>query len=220
MDQFGLYMPGASPEYQAARDRLRLAELALRDQRESVAEMCRALPAGPTLPEYTFHDGDKRVTLSDLFAPGKNELFMYHLMYWADDDEFCPMCSLWIDGLDAVAHHIEQRANIAVASLAPVDKLEAWAKRRGWRRVRLLSDDGRAFSHDSQAEEADGDPASTVFVFAKENGAVKHVYTGHAVLDEGVRGLDLLCPVWGVLDLLPSGRGDWNAGNGYGLPAP
>jgi predicted dithiol-disulfide oxidoreductase (DUF899 family) len=215
VDKFGLSMPGASDEYQTARERLRMAELALRDQSESVATMRRALPPGPAMPEYTFHDGDKRVRLIDLFAPGKDELFMYHMMYWADDDEFCPMCSAWIDGLDAVSRHIEQRANIVVATLASVDKLQAWAKLRGWRYARLLSDDGGGFSHDAHAENAGGDPMSTVLVFVKDGATVRHVYTGHAELDDGVRGIDALNPIWAVLDLLPSGRGDWNCGNSY-----
>jgi predicted dithiol-disulfide oxidoreductase (DUF899 family) len=30
------------------------------------------------------------------------------------------------------------------------------------------------------------------------------------------RGLDLLCPVYNILDLTPQGRGDWYADLGYG----
>lgn len=71
-----------------------------------------------------------RVALSDLFADGKPELVVYHLMYWANDDEFCAMCSMWIDGLDAVAPHIERRANFAVATRAPFSRLQEWAEKR------------------------------------------------------------------------------------------
>jgi hypothetical protein len=34
-------------------------------------------------------------------------------------------------------------------------------------------------------------------------------------LDDTQRGIDLLSPVWNVLDLLPRGRGEWYAGNAY-----
>ena len=38
-----------------------------------------------------------------------------------------------------------------------------------------------------------------------------------AEIDE--RGLDLLNPTWHVLDLIPQGRGDWNAELDYGIKA-
>jgi predicted dithiol-disulfide oxidoreductase (DUF899 family) len=51
-------------------------------------------------------------------------------------------------------------------------------------------------------------------VFTKDsNGAVRHFYTAHPSMSEDIkqRGLDLLCPVYNVLDLTPQGRGDWYA---------
>jgi len=30
-----------------------------------------------------------------------------------------------------------------------------------------------------------------------------------------IRGIDLLSPVWNVLDLLPAGRGDWEPSDGH-----
>lgn len=151
-------MPGAGEAYRSAREELRRAEVALRNSMEFVAAMRRRLPEGPAVPDYTFFEGDKRVRLAELFAPGKRELIVYHLMYWADDDEFCPMCSMWVDGLNGVARHVEQRANIAVATRAPVAKLRDWASRRGWRNIRLLCDDGPAFARDTGAEDGNGDP--------------------------------------------------------------
>jgi predicted dithiol-disulfide oxidoreductase (DUF899 family) len=151
--------------------------------------------------------------LSELFADGKPDLVMYHLMYWAKDDRFCPMCSMWIDGLNAVAPHVTQRVNFVVASIAPFDKLRAWGDHREWHRARLLSDDGPALARDTDAEDADGDPDSTVIVFRKDGDRVRHVYTGHPMLDGRERGVDLLCPTWHLLDLTPTARGDWYASN-------
>lgn len=208
-------MPGADDEYRNARERLRLAEVALRDQIESVAELRRQLPQGPEVRDYEFLEGDKRVKLSELFAAGKPELLIYHLMYWADDDEFCPMCSMWIDGLDAVAKHVEQRANFAVATRAPVPKLQEWSQRRGWRNARLLSDIGPDFARDTGAEDANGDPVETIAVFSKEGATMRNIYVAHAYVLEETRGIDLLSPVWHMFDLLPSGRDDWNPKNDY-----
>ena len=55
-----------------------------------------------------------------------------------------------------------------------------------------------------------------ISVFTAEGDAVWHFYSLPAnFLDDSQRGIDLLSPVWNVLDLLPSGRGEWYAGNDY-----
>ncbi|MBV8532079.1 MAG: DUF899 family protein, partial [Candidatus Eremiobacteraeota bacterium] len=153
------------------------------------------------------------VTLPLLFEGENPFLVVYHLMYWVKDDSFCPMCSMWIDGFNGIAPHVTQRANFAIASRAPVDKLRAWGAHRGWHRLRLLSDDGPAFARAIGAEDADGNPDSTVVVFSREGGEIRHVYTAHPMLDDRERGIDLLCPVWHLFDLMPSGRGEWYGSN-------
>lgn len=208
-------MPRADERYRNAREELRRAELALRDHVESVAAMRRELPAGPQVEDYEFRENGERVRLSQLFAGGKPELIVYHLMYWTEDGEFCPMCSMWIDGLNAVSKHVEQRANIVVASKAPPDKLSAWAKRRGWNSIRVLADEGDAFARDMGAEDENGDPVETVAVFVKDGSTVRNTYLSHAFMFGEMRGIDLLTPVWHLFDLLPSGRTDWNPSNDY-----
>jgi predicted dithiol-disulfide oxidoreductase (DUF899 family) len=210
MADSSLLMPGAEQGYRQSRERLRAAEIDLRDRIEAVAAMRRELPPGPVVPEYTFLDssGD-HIRLSQLFADGKPYLILYHLMYWANDESFCPMCSMWLDGFNGVAPHVEARANFAIASRAPLDKLNGWGKHRGWNRLRLLSDDGPAFARDIDAEDAEGNPDSTITVFAKEGDIIRHVYTAHPMLEDRERGIDLLSPVWNLFDLMPSGRGDW-----------
>ena len=154
MADSSILMPGASEAYRDARDRLRSAEIELRDRIEEVAAMRRSLPPGPVVPDYEFIEGGKRVRLSELFADGKPYLILYHLMYWADDHRFCPMCSLWIDGFNGIAPHVTQRANFVIASRAPIDRLQAWGAHREWHRLRLLSDDGPAFARAIDAEDA------------------------------------------------------------------
>lgn len=213
MADSSLLMPGAGEAYRRSRARLREAEIDLRDRIETVAAMRRSLPLGPIVPDYMFVESGNRVALSELFGDDKPHLIIYHLMYWAKDDDFCPMCSLWIDGFNGIAPHVSRRANFAVASRAPFDRLRAWADRRGWNRLRLLSDDGPSFAHDIDAEDADGNPDSTIVVFAKNAENLHHVYSAHPMLEDRERGIDLLSPVWHLLDLMPSGRGDWYPSN-------
>ena len=210
-------MPNAGEEYVQARRALWDAELELRDHVERVAAQRRKLPLGPFVRDYEFLDGRRRLRLSELFADGKPYLFMYHIMYFQDDKEFCPMCSMWIDALDGIAHHVMQRANIVAATLAPFEELQAWKERRGWRHIPVVADADAAFARDTSAEDSDGFPTSTVLVFEKTPEGVRHMYTAHAEMlrNKEFRGIDQLCPTWQVFDLLPSGRGDWLASNGY-----
>jgi predicted dithiol-disulfide oxidoreductase (DUF899 family) len=98
-------------EYRKLRNQLLEAEMALKDQRESVAALRRRLPMGPAVAtDYVFREGPadildeapgqfKDVRLSDLFAPGKDRLIVDHMMWGATDISACPMCA---DGYNAV----------------------------------------------------------------------------------------------------------------------
>jgi predicted dithiol-disulfide oxidoreductase (DUF899 family) len=212
-----LTMPGATPDYTAAAHDLAQEEKALRDHIERVAAQRRAMPAGPLVKDYAFIDGDKRVQLSELFAEGKPGLVMYHVMYWPDEDDFCPMCTMWGDSWNGVAKHVAQQANIVLASCAPPERLGEWARKRGWNGIRVLADADDSFAQDTGAQSAPGKPISTVLVFEKTPEGVRHRYTGHPEYDDDSwRGVDQVCATWPILDLLPSGRGeDWHPNNSY-----
>jgi predicted dithiol-disulfide oxidoreductase (DUF899 family) len=182
-----------------------------------VAAQRRAMPAGPLVKDYAFIDGDKRVQLSELFAEGKPGLVMYHVMYWPDEDDFCPMCTMWGDSWNGVAKHVAQQANIVLASCAPPERLGEWARKRGWNGIRVLADADDSFAQDTGAQSAPGKPISTVLVFEKTPEGVRHRYTGHPEYDDDSwRGVDQVCATWPILDLLPSGRGeDWHPNNSY-----
>jgi predicted dithiol-disulfide oxidoreductase (DUF899 family) len=50
-------LPNESAEYLAKREEVRLAEIELRNAREKVAELRRALPKGATIQDYEFIEG-------------------------------------------------------------------------------------------------------------------------------------------------------------------
>jgi predicted dithiol-disulfide oxidoreductase (DUF899 family) len=130
-------------------------------------------------------------------------------MMWFDTDEGCPSCSMWVDGLNGVAHHLAQVTNLVVICKAPLPKLRAWARRRRWPNLRLVSSYDNTFNADIGAEDPDGGQWPRASVFVKRDGVVHHTYTT-AMIDND---LDLLTPVWHVEDLLPQGRGDWEPTN-------
>jgi predicted dithiol-disulfide oxidoreductase (DUF899 family)/uncharacterized protein YndB with AHSA1/START domain len=195
---------------------LRAEEIALRDQIERVAASRRRVPLGAPIGEYTFRGADgAAITLAELFGD-ESDLLVYHFMFAPDDGLPCSMCSMWIDGFNAVAPHVRDRAEFVVVAKAPIDKLNAWAQQRGWDNIRVLSSFESTFNRDFHAEDPDGDQVSSISVFRRNGDNVHHFYQKFASTEEdGNRGIDLLSPVWNLFDLLPDGRGDWYPSHAY-----
>jgi predicted dithiol-disulfide oxidoreductase (DUF899 family) len=211
-----------SDDYTRRREELRRAEVELIEQRERVAALRRALPEGTVVDDYVFLEGPRdldagdapvrEVRLSELFTAPDRPLIVYHLMLGKAQTEACPMCTMWIDGFNGIAHHVEQNADLVIAAAADPTMLRAHARSRGWHRLRLLSCGDNTFKFDLRSEDEDGSQDSTVSVFARDaSGSVRHRYTAHPWISDGMRerGIDQLCPTWHLLDLTPAGRGDW-----------
>ncbi len=192
-------------------------------QQEAVAGMRRALPPGPVVDDYVFQEGPadldggdapvRDVRLSELFTGPDRPLVVYHFMYGKAQTSPCPMCTMWIDGFNGIAHHVEQNVDFVVAAAADLSTLRDWARVRGWDRLRLLSCGDNTFKYDLGSEERDGSQDSTVSVFARDaDGAIRNTYTGMPRMADDIdqRGIDLLCATWNLLDLTPGGRpADW-----------
>ncbi|MEV6229264.1 DUF899 family protein [Saccharopolyspora shandongensis] len=215
-------------EYTSAREDLRQAEIELMRQRERVADLRRTLPPGPVVDDYEFEEGPadldagdepvRTVRLGELFTGPGRDLVIYHLMYGKRQTEPCPMCTMWIDGFNGVARHVAQNADFAVVAAAGLPDLRAYARHRQWTNLRLLSAGTSTFKYDLGSEDADGNQDSTVSVFTRDgSGAVRHFYSAHPRMADDIdqRGIDLLSPVWHLLDLTPRGRGDWFAALDY-----
>ena len=188
-----------------------------------MAELRRRLPrVTPLETDYVLREGPRdlrrddpaehfETRLSELFAEGRDELLVEHVMFAPEAEKGCPMCSLWVDGLDGVAHHLEDRVALAVVARAPLERLRAWGRRRGWRRVRLHSSEASDFNRDLGVELTPERQLPGFSVFTRgEDGTIGHFYTTEASLVERHhRGMDLFTPAWSLLDVTPSGRGGW-----------
>ncbi len=217
-----------TPDYDKRREELRQAEIELMRHQERVAAMRRDLPPGAVVSDYVFQEGPRQldagdapvttVRLSELFTAPDRPLVIYQLMYGKAQTSPCPMCTMWIDGFNGVAGHIARNADFAVAAAADPATLRAHARARGWHRLRLLSCADSTFKYDLGSEDGDGAQESTVSVFTLgTDGSPRHSYTAHPFMSDDInqRGIDLLAPVWQLLDLTPRGRGDWYPGLGY-----
>jgi predicted dithiol-disulfide oxidoreductase (DUF899 family) len=203
-----------SDEYRCRREALRAAELDLIDHAERVAALRRTLPADTVVDDYQLVDvasGD-RVRLAQLFSAPDRALILYHFMYGKAQTEPCPLCTMWIDGYNAVAPHLTQNVDFAVVAAAEPAAINAHAASRGWNNLRLLSAGDTTFKYDLGSEEADGTQTEWISVFTRGgDGTVRHVYSKGAQMADTrrERGIDLLSPVWNLLDLTPNGRDDW-----------
>jgi predicted dithiol-disulfide oxidoreductase (DUF899 family)/uncharacterized protein YndB with AHSA1/START domain len=221
-------LPGESIQYRSARNRLLQAEIALKDQRERVAQLRRELPMGRLVEtDYVFREGPadihdestaslRKVRLSELFAPGKDSLIVDHLM-WAPGDKLpCRMCNMWADSYDAVAPHVSDKVNFVLVAKVEIGALRDWARRRGWDKIRLLSSHDNTFNRDFLVEE-DHAQRPGVSVFRRQpGGKIYHFYTTEAAFGPAHhRGIDLFSPVWHLLDLLPEGRENWMPKHSY-----
>src|ERR1700724_706138 len=145
--------PNESTEYRHARDSLLKDEQELVDKVKSVAEKRRNLPAGGQLKEdYTFqwaNDGKvgKSVKFSELFAD-KNSLLLYSFMYGPGWDNPCPSCTSLVDGFDRSWYQVTRDAAFVAIAKAPAEKINAWAKQRGWSQIPLVSGFSSPFQSD------------------------------------------------------------------------
>jgi predicted dithiol-disulfide oxidoreductase (DUF899 family) len=233
--------PGESPEYRAARDRLLTQEIDLRRAMEAVAVARRELPPGGLVPEDYVFDGldaeghPAKFKLSELFAPGKDALVIYNFMFPRDPQDDrpgpnegstaqlkreegpCPSCTVFLDQLDGAAMHVEAAGlNFVVIAKAPLDRLIAFAKERGWRHLRLLSAAGNSFKRDYHAETPEGFQMPMITVFHRQGDEIRHFWSSemfYAPSDAGQdpRHTGTLEPLWNMFDLAPDGRpSDWN----------
>ncbi len=208
--------PNESKRYRAARKKLLKAEEKLRAHVEKVAALRRKLPKGGAADDYEFQEaGGKRVKLSELFAEGKDTLVLYSFMYGPKAEAPCPMCTCMLDSLDRTAPHAAQRINLAVVAKSPIERIQAFARGRGWSNLRLLSaaESDYQLHYGGETDEGSQLPALNVFVRGK-NG-VHHAYNTELLYKKSPRGqdarhVDMIWPLWNLLDMTPDGRGkDW-----------
>jgi predicted dithiol-disulfide oxidoreductase (DUF899 family) len=232
--------PGESPQYRAARDRLLEREVELRRATEAVAAARRELPAGGVVPEdYVFQgagaDGvPTDVTMSELFAPGKDSLVIYSFMFPRDPHDErpgpangqtallplaegpCPSCVALLDQLDGAVEHPTQHLNLAVVAKSPLPRILTFADERGWQRLRLLSSAGNAYNRDYHGETAAGAQRPMLNVFHRNEATIRHFWGSELFYaptdpDQDPRHVGTLEPVWNLFDLTPEGRQtDWD----------
>jgi predicted dithiol-disulfide oxidoreductase (DUF899 family) len=195
-------------DYDVARDALRDAELALMQQREAVAVLRRDLPPGPVAQDYVFDEVGGQISLDELV--GDRPLVIYHFMFGGPMAAPCPGCSMWADGWNAVVEHIDQNVDFAMVSQGMAAENVELATGHDWQNLRWLSAAENSFKLDYGSADAEGNQWPFITVFERDGDGVRLSYSASAhISGDHWRGVDLLSPVWHVLDLTRQGRGEF-----------
>jgi predicted dithiol-disulfide oxidoreductase (DUF899 family) len=205
-----LRYPNESREYRDARDALLKDEQELIDKTRAVAAKRRKLPLGGQLKEdYVFewaNDGrvGHRVNLSELFDD-RNTLLLYSFMFGPNWDKPCPSCTSLMDGFDRIWYSVAQDAAFAAVAKAPAERINAWAKERGWTQIPLLSGYGSLFQADYRCQgDSDDMQLPVMHVFKKRDGKIFHFWGTESMMNH----VDTVWPYWNLMDFTPEGRPD------------
>ena len=208
--------PGASPEYDKAREALLAEEIEFRRHMTRLCEQRRALPPGPVIAkDYRFKDEQAaEVGLLDLFGD-KDTLIAYFWMFGPQRERPCPMCTNWLGSVNGNAADIKQRVALKILGRSSVERQYAFAQERGWRDQNFVQTIGDDYANDLGLLAPDGSESPALVVFKRDADKVRLFWASEMTREMADPGQDPrdapdIASLWSVLDLTPAGRGtDW-----------
>jgi predicted dithiol-disulfide oxidoreductase (DUF899 family) len=188
-------------EWRRQLDAIRRQEKRATRERDALAAQRRRLAAVEIDRPYVFEGPNGRVTLLEIFE-GRSQLLLYHFMFAPTVDGWpeagCPGCSMFVDQIGHQAHLHARDTTFALASLAPLERLESYRRRMGWT-IPWYSSAGSDFNRDFGVTRDDGEMFG-LSVFMRDGDRVLRTYFASS------RGVEALGSVWTFLDLTPLGR--------------
>jgi predicted dithiol-disulfide oxidoreductase (DUF899 family) len=168
--------------------------------------------------------------MSELFGD-KDTLMIYHYMFprHAGDSRAgptrgpfaglpleegpCPSCTALIDMWEDTMPHFEGLGgNLVVVTRAPIERVVAFARDKGWQHTKLLSAAHCGFRRDYGGDGADGQPVPLMTVFKRwPDGTMRlhwasELYFAPTDPGQDPRHLGTVEPLWTLFDLTPGGR--------------
>jgi len=144
----GLPDVGTREEWRAARIELLAEEKAMTRARDALNAKRRRMPMVEVVKDYVFEGPQGEARLLDLFE-GRRQLIVGHFMFDPSWEDGCPSCSAGADEVsDGLLEHLHARdTTLAYVSRAPLEKLERYKARKGWR-FPWYSSHGSDFNYD------------------------------------------------------------------------
>ncbi|HET6146997.1 MAG TPA: DUF899 domain-containing protein [Polyangia bacterium] len=195
----------SAEEWKAANERIISKEKELTRASDALAAERRRQPIMRVDKQYEFQGPNGKATLLDLFE-GRRQLFVYNFMFGPNQEVGCVGCSMVVDQLAHPAHLHARDTSFALASRAPIDKLERYRKRMGWE-VPWYSWGGGTYGVDlglsppepQPGEYQDGEMFGLNALFRDGDDIYRTYFTSR-------RGLEVIGPVWSYLDRSLLGR--------------
>lgn len=213
----------AYDDWRRARVELLAEEKALTKQMDAVNAKRRRLPMVKVEKPYVFQTTEGEKTLAELFK-GQTQLVIYHFMFDPEWDEGCDGCTGFVDALGSLADLHDRNTEFVLVSRAPLEKLLALAKAKGWQ-VPWVSSFGSDFNYDFHTTlDANRVPIEYNFRTAEElaaRGKNLSDYTGethgmsvffrlgndvYLTYQTFARGVEARTDLYPILDMTPYGR--------------
>lgn len=193
--------------------------------RDQIARERRALPWVRIDKNYVFDTPEGKHPLAGLFD-GRRQLLVQHFMFGPGWEQGCPSCSYMADHSDGMGVHLAHRdVTLVAVSRAPLDKIERFRERMGWK-FKWVSSHDSDFNYDfgvsfTPEDVAKGEitynfgrrsfaieelPGVSVF-FKNDAGEVFHTYSTYG------RGVEVMMGTYNMLDLVPKGRDERDSGH-------
>jgi predicted dithiol-disulfide oxidoreductase (DUF899 family) len=196
------------------RKKLLAQEKELTRLKDRVNAARRRLPMVKVTKHYTFEGPEGKVTLLDLFQ-GKRQLIVHHFMFGPDWEAGCPGCTGHVNAIGDLSSLGERDTRYVIVSRAPLEKLEAYKKLKGWEYPWYSSGNSdfnfdynvsfqngvkdAIYNYAPRGREDDGEGPG-MSVFFRIGDEVYHTYSVYA------RGLEAITDSYDFLDLTPYGR--------------
>jgi len=209
-------------EWTAKRKALLVEEKALTRALDELARKRRELPWVRVEEQYRFDTPEGEKTLAELFD-GQRQLIIYHFMFGPDWENGCKNCSFLADHIDGMLPHLANRDTTLIAvSRAPLEKIERYRQRMGWR-FPWASSYGSTFNFDYSVSFTPEQLSSGSVMYnynpqkgyeelhgisafiRDDDGNVFHTYSAYA------RGTDSLLGTHAFLDITALGRNETSA---------
>lgn len=209
-------------QWLTARKTLLEHEKELTKHRDRINAERRRLPMVKLAKEYTFEGSNGSAKLIDLFD-GRTQLILYHFMFAPEWENGCMGCTGYVNALGDLTMLNERNTTFALVSRAPLPKLEAYKKLKGWT-IPWYSSFGSDFNYDfhvtldetiasieynyqdkAELERRNGPnvmqgESHGLSVFFRLDDDVFHTYSTYA------RGVESLTDTYSLLDITPYGR--------------
>jgi predicted dithiol-disulfide oxidoreductase (DUF899 family) len=209
-------------EWEKANERILTTEKAMTRRSDALAAERRRQPMMRVEKRYQFEGPDGTRTLLDLFD-GRRQLFVYNFMFGPNQELGCDGCSMVVDQLTHINHLHARDTSFALASRAPIDRLLGYRKRMGWDELPWYSWGGGDYGVDLGLSPAKPQPEAYqdgemfgLNAFLRDGDEVYRTYF------TSWRGLEVIGPVWSLLDRSALGRQEtWeDSPEGYPQTAP